>query len=389
MHFFIGGIIINFILLCSLRNNSTEEYLDSMSKKTKGNIKGPANLPDNGKIAKKKKNIVTHILNFILDVLFLAIIVLGLVKADIFNVLLSAFSLSSTEYSTYADIESAFTKLSDLSAEEIKKREPVYVVDINEYVAPKPDPSKFDKAFENYKDDTIEVHYYKEWMHQSWFHFVDVKIKHPSQLRLALAFDKYSSARWLRKLPTTLSADVNAVCAVNGAFYNIRWGGTLIYKRQLLQHHPFGVDILLIDSDGNFHVIDDSELESSGVLEQYDIVSGVAFGPKLVEDGQELTITKRNWEPGTYEPRTAICQFSDDLHYLIVLAEGRNRSSLGVLLQTFAHEIAQKNVKIAYNLDGGQSGTVIIGNRLKNTVGWGPQKPESDIIYFATAIKDK
>ena len=157
MLFFIGGIIINFILLCSLRNNSTEEYLDSMSKKTKGNIKGPANLPDNGKIGKKKKNIVTHILNFILDVLFLAIIVIGLVKADIFNVLLSAFSLSSTEYSTYADIESAFTKLSDLSAEEIKKREPVYVVDINEYVAPKPDPSKFDKAFENYKDDTIEV----------------------------------------------------------------------------------------------------------------------------------------------------------------------------------------------------------------------------------------
>ena len=59
---------------------------------------------------------------------------------------------------------------------------------------------------------------------------------------------------------------------------------------------------------------------------------------------------------------------------------------VGVTMQTFAHEVAATNVKTAYNLDGGRSGTMIIGNRLKNKVGWGSEKPQSDIIYFATAI---
>ena len=58
-------------------------------------------------------------------------------------------------------------------------------------------------------------------------------------------------------------------------------------------------------------------------------------------------------------------------------------------MQTFAHELAAMNVKTAYNLDGGQSGTMVIGNRLKNRVGWGAEKPQSDILYFATGMDSR
>ena len=59
--------------------------------------------------------------------------------------------------------------------------------------------------------------------------------------------------------------------------------------------------------------------------------------------------------------------------------------SVGVKMQTFANEIAAKGVKTAYNLDGGQTGTIVIGNRVKNRIGWGRERAQGDVLYFATA----
>ena len=341
---------------------------------------------EKGAKVKKKKFGFNSLLNFLIVVLLFVLVFTALIKMDVFNLLLSSFIDNPTEYSLLSDIKDALDEARASSAEEIKSRDPIYVVELDEYVAPKPDPNLYDAAFENYTDDTIEVHYHKERKYKSWFHYMEVRIKHPSQIRVALANNQYAKKGKIRKLPTEISADVNAVCAVNGCFYNVRWGGIFIHRRELLRDRPFGIDVLLIDSNGNFHIVEDKKLKTSGLLEQYDIINALSFGPELVHDGQELTITKRDWEPSTNEPRTAICQYDDGLHYLVVLAEGRNSQSVGVTMQTFAHEVAATNVRIAYNLDGGRSGTMIIGNHLKNKVGWGAEKPQSDIVYFATAI---
>ena len=335
---------------------------------------------------RRKNKGINNLLNMTIVLLLFFFIAAALIKMDVFNMLLSGYSDCPTQYSFLNDVKELCVEANESSAAFIRSRAPIHVVELEEYVAPKPDPAKFDENFENYADETIEVHYYKERKYNSWFHYMEVRIKHPSQIRVAFAYNKFAQSKTNRKLPTEISADVNAVCAVNGGFYNIRWGGILIHRREMLRNKPFGIDVLLIDSRGNFHIVEDRNLKSSGLLEQYDIINSVSFGPELVRDGQELTITKKNWQPSTEEPRTAICQYDDELHYLICLAEGRNRASVGVPLQTFAHEVAAKNVKTAYNLDGGRSGTLIIGNHLKNRVGWGTEKPQSDIIYFATAI---
>lgn len=360
-----------------------------MSKKLTQIGKTISKIRNEGVTVKKKKIGFNQLLNIAIGLIFIVFVLTALVKMDVFNLVLSAFFDKPKEFSVLSDLKNVCDDAYEASAQEIKSRDPVYVVELDEYVAPKPNPDNYDKNFENYTDETIEVHYYKERKYKSWFHYMEVRIKHPSQIRLALAENKYAKVGKIRKLPSEISADVNAVCAVNGGFYNVRWGGILIHRRELLRDRPFGLDVLLIDSEGNFHIVDDRKMKSSGILEQYDIINAVSFGPELVHDGQELKITKKDWEPITNEPRTAICQFDDDLHYLVILAEGRNRDSVGVSLQTFAHEVAAKNVRIAYNLDGGRSGTMIIGNRLKNRVGWGPEKPQSDIIYFATAIENK
>lgn len=338
---------------------------------------------------KRKKSGCSRPLNVVLIILVLALIGTALVKLDVVSVGWRANADKPVEYRLFSDIDKLCDDAVALSAEEIRRREPIHVVELDQYVAPKPDPEKYDAAFENYSDDTIEVHYSKERKYDSWFHYLDVRIKHPSQLRMALANNTYSKEKKYRKRPTEISADVNAVCAVNGCFYGVRWGGIFIHRRELLKNNPAGLDVLLIDSEGNFHVVEDRKLKSSGLLETYDIINGITFGPELVHEGQELTVRTRSWQPSTNEPRTAICQYYDDLHYLAVLAEGRNRQSVGVTMQTFAHELAAMNVKTAYNLDGGQSGTMVIGNRLKNRVGWGAEKPQSDILYFATGMDSR
>ena len=363
-----------------------EVYLSIMSKDKSRISHAISRIKVEGKKVKKKKVGFNDLLNLTIFALLFILMITALVKMDVFNMMLSSIIDSPTEYSLLSDIKDVCDEARKSSADEIKSRDPVLVVELDEYVAPKPDPKKYDSAFENYTDDTIEVHYYKERKYKSWFHYMEVKIKHPSQIRVALANNQYAKKGKIRKLPSEISADVNAVCAVNGCFYNVRWGGIFIHRRELLRDRPFGIDVLLIDSNGDFHIVEDRKLKSSGLLEEYDIINALSFGPELVHDGQELTITKRDWEPSTNEPRTAICQYDDPLHYLVVLAEGGNSQSVGVTMQTFAHEVAATNVKTAYNLDGGRSGTMIIGNRLKNKVGWGSEKPQSDIIYFATAI---
>lgn len=333
----------------------------------------------------KRPKGLKRFLNAFIVLLVLALGTVVFIKMDLWNLTLTYFEGNSTEYTVAEDMKALSRKAVNASEAQIKSREPIYAIEIDRYAAPPPDPSGYDETLENYSDQTIEAHYSKEKKYESWFHFVEIRIKHPSQFRLALANDKYGETR---KLPSAIAADVNAVVAVNGCFYNRRSKGFLIYRREILRNRPFGIDVLLIDSDGNFHIEADRKIKSSGILDEYDIVSAIAFGPQLVRDGQALSITKHNWEPDTDEPRTAICQFDDGLHYLICLAEGRNWRSKGVPMQTFADEIAKRGVKTAYNLDGGQSGTVVFGNKLKNVVGWGSEKPQGDILFFATALEE-
>lgn len=350
-----------------------------MSKKTKN----PKHATE---ISQEKKPKKTNIfLNTFIILLVIALGSVAFVKMNLSDLIKGYFENETAEYAIMGDMQAVFHHAVEASETQIKNRKPIYTIDLERYAAPPPDPSKYDEAFENYTDKTIEVHYYNEKMYDSWFHFAEVRISHPSQFRLAIANDTYGE---IRKLPSEIASDVNAVVAVNGCFYNRRPRGFLLYKRKILRNKPFGIDVLLIDSEGNFHIVEDKNVKSSGVLDEFDIINGVGFGPALVRDGKALKITKLNWEPITNEPRTAICQYEDDLHYLICLAEGRNRRSVGVTMKTFAEEIAKKGVKTAYNLDGGQSGTLVLGNKLKNRVGWGPEKPQGDILYFATALEE-
>ena len=64
-------------------------------------------------------------------------------------------------------------------------------------------------------------------------------------------------------------------------------------------------------------------------------------------------------------PRTAVAVI-DALHYLFVVSDGRTSESEGLSLYELAAFLQSKDVRTAYNLDGGGSSTMVFLGRVVN-----------------------
>ena len=82
--------------------------------------------------------------------------------------------------------------------------------------------------------------------------------------------------------------------------------------------------------------------------------------------------------------RLCICQ-TGPLHYKIICCAGPSQKNGGMTLRQFADFVATQDVKIAYNLDGGDSTLLFFGGNKVNELGYQSQRKLTDIIYFASA----
>ena len=111
------------------------------------------------------------------------------------------------------------------------------------------------------------------------------------------------------------------------------------------------------------------------------------FGPLLVHDYQALELPEKYYI-ATYddirEPRTAIGQV-DENHYVIVVADGRRKgwSDEGMTLKELQQIFVEQGARIAYNLDGGGSTTMVFEGERVNKGSTSRERDVSDIIYFA------
>ena len=64
-------------------------------------------------------------------------------------------------------------------------------------------------------------------------------------------------------------------------------------------------------------------------------------------------------------PRTAIGYVTPG-HYIFVVVEGRTKTSAGVTMKQLASIFEKYECKAAYNLDGGQSSTMIFNEKIVN-----------------------
>ena len=116
------------------------------------------------------------------------------------------------------------------------------------------------------------------------------------------------------------------------------------------------------------------------------MVQSFMFGPLLV-DNYEITELPEKYFISTKdtirEPRTAIGQV-DANHYVVIVADGRRDgwSDLGMTLQELQDVFAEQGCRIAYNLDGGGSATMVLEGERVNKGSASRERSVSDILYF-------
>ena len=259
-----------------------------------------------------------------------------------------------------------------------------------------------------YQDSTITVSIEAGRFEDRCDYWVaDVIIKDPSQLRTSAARGDFTN-KYATRDGMELCSKLNAVIGLNGDYANgtekydfgyvIRQG--VLYRDNLDTPGKWNshlMDVLLIDEDGDFHIIQRAEAGAvqDMKIEGKRILNSFCFGPALVIDGQLITEyegadTWINMSQGEERQRIAFCQV-EPLHYKVICCSGPYTNtntqvkSTGLTLQDFARLVAEQGVQTAYNLDGGDSTLLYFnGNRVNVKPNQGVRQLK-DVIYFVSA----
>ena len=254
----------------------------------------------------------------------------------------------------------------------------------------------------SYEDSTISVQVTAANTGSCKYWYCDVTIQDASQLRTMSAsrsgaFDSENAE--LRA--ETLFDRSSAVAMISGDFfgsaekrglgYIVRQG--VLFKDNLDEggrRDSRLMDVLIIDEDGDFHILDRPVKGSiGGTVNGKRILQAFSFGPALVENGVAFTSFEgeQKWidmSADDRRQRMCICQ-TGPLSYKMVCCAGPFRGNSGMTLREFADLVASLGVETAYNLDGGDSTSLFFNKSRINNYGSTSQRKLRDIIYFASA----
>ena len=233
----------------------------------------------------------------------------------------------------------------------------------------------------SYKDENISISIETARKNGTTFYVADILLSDASYLKTALAKNVFG--RNIKQTTTAMAEEHQAIFAVNGDYYGFRDTGYVL--RNGVSYRDNGNDdALAIDGDGNFSVVREGSASMESLVDDgaWQVFS---FGPTLVLDGEiavdsssEVSKSKNS------NPRTAIGQ-AGELHYIVIVSDGRTQESQGLSLLELAEEFAGRGCSIAYNLDGGGSSTMVFNGRIINNPTDGRRAGErevSDIVYI-------
>jgi len=231
----------------------------------------------------------------------------------------------------------------------------------------------------SYHDDTLDIQLHKFHVYNADVTVAFVQIADADQLRTQQA-KPYPSKTTARI--DVIAKPVMAVFAVNADWFTYRNDGIVYRSGELLRDREIPEDDgLAIDVNGDLHIIRPMTREEYDKLE-VPVMHSFSFGPALVMNGELQDIGDRKV---TYRQRMAIGQI-DELCYVFVAADGTNDDEgEGLNVPELAQLMHDLGAHTAYNLDGGQSTSMLMGNTKVNGA---PKTMRAigDIIYFTTAI---
>ena len=226
-----------------------------------------------------------------------------------------------------------------------------------------------------------------------------VEIKDPSQIRTALSYDSFEN-KDLATAPEMV-AYLNPVVALNDDYVKINnYKGFVIRQGTLYLDNldewseELKQDVLMIDDRGDFHTVQKaSSADATAYVEELKgqgltVVNAFTFGPTMIIDGkvQEITRNSSTHELNLATARTAICQLGP-LQYAVFAADCP-KTGYGINCEELANFIIKvfPDCKLAYNLDGGGSSRLFMGQKRVNKANG--RREIYGMIYFASAVSE-
>ncbi len=244
-----------------------------------------------------------------------------------------------------------------------------------------------------YEDPSIQVSIETYPWEKTVCYVARVKVADASQLRSASA---YGFTRKQIASVKDMARRMNAVIAINGdyCYYQLSTVGSYLIRQgvQYSDRLSEGRDMLMIDKNGDFTILQDVTYEKLNAFDMASVVNTFSFGPGLIVDGQPLDPSYKAMFNGSLErhQRAAIAQVKKgELEYVLAVSEGdRESKDGGLTLHEWAAFLSTLGVENAYNLDGGNSTAIIFHGEKINAVKNKHHRKLSDIIYFASAYQE-
>lgn len=250
-----------------------------------------------------------------------------------------------------------------------------------------------------YEDPTIRVEYHRVEGGADWrcvYYYADITVRDPSQIRTAFATRTKVFNPNHRQPAVAIASRFNAVLAINGDFFAGFAGDAFVLRqgtlyRDTVESH---LDVLLIDEDGDFHVIpagDEALYADKTTVDGKKVVNSFQFGPALVINGEPVAdeiLEDRGHSPSMSQPEMAnqrMCVIQiDKLHYMTLCC-----AHYGLTLprlRDLAMWLTDGKAQTVYTLDGGNSSQMVFLNHRKNSVHDDMEnRGITDILYFASA----
>lgn len=238
----------------------------------------------------------------------------------------------------------------------------------------------------SYQDENISINIATQRVDNTTVYIADVVLSDADLLKTAFAQDTFGTN--ITETTSSQAKSKDAILAINGDFYGADKKGYVIkngviYRDSVRADSEY--DDLVVYEDGEFGIINEKDISAQELVEN-GVVQLFAFGPALVETGE--VVVDEDTEVGkamASNPRTAI-GIVDELHYVLVVADGRSSESEGLSIYELAQLMKSYGCETAYNLDGGGSSTMYFNGQVINrptTNGRSFKEREvSDIVYI-------
>lgn len=245
-----------------------------------------------------------------------------------------------------------------------------------------PDPAAFSEK--GYHDESLSIVLEERDMKGNRFVIARIQLKSPTQLRTAIAGAPNED---VTALPSSMGRKLHAVLTLNSENYTHRDRLSFVYRQgqELRGCVTPERDVLVIDREGTFHIFLKEEKEyslSEFMEDDIGILQAFSFGPALIKNG-EVVPERHNYGyyPDKNTWRTFIAQ-DGPLSYLFVISSGGTHQELAAFAATLG-------VENAYNLDGGYSSVMLLGDRYLGSRSKSKERAQSDILYIVTAVPDR